>query len=255
MTQCKFGALTDVGLARSNNEDAILCRPDLGLWLVADGMGGHEAGEVASDLAQVAIAEFYATGAPLAKAIYDAHHRILQAVNAGEGKFGMGSTVIALSSAAEHYCIAWVGDSRAYRYSAHSEPRLSQLSTDHSYVQSLFKAGLISRDEMAHHPDKNIITQCLGSTELDEIHVDSAEFRWRRNERVLLCSDGLSDFVDETRIGQILAEHSDPQQAANQLVQAALSQGGKDNVSVIVIDAPQALPQSWWQKLRQKWHI
>lgn len=250
MPECDSGAATDVGLLRTNNEDAILSQPDIGLWVVADGMGGHEAGEVASDLTQHAIHEAYLKGVTLEQAIYDAHQSILNAVQNGQGKYGMGSTVVALSSAGNHYQIAWVGDSRAYLYKPSIKGTLQQLSTDHSYVQSLFNTGVISREQMATHPDKNIITQCLGSTELDEIKVDYVNHKWHKNERVVLCSDGLTDGVSDAQILETLQLNSNPQDAANALIQAALASGGKDNISVVVIEAPKNLPNHWLAKLK-----
>ena len=237
MAQYEYGTATDVGLLRANNEDALLAAPELGLWVVADGMGGHEAGEVASDIAQQAIRERYAKHQNLTQAVLQAHEAILNAVAAGIGKAGMGSTVVALATKGTQFEIAWVGDSRAYLYSPFKRSRLQQLSTDHSYVQSLFKSGLISREEMATHPDKNIITQCLGSTELDRIQVDSIREHWHKDQRLLLCSDGLTDCVSEPEIAKLLGQTPTPQAAADALIQAALSGGGRDNITAVVARA------------------
>ncbi len=250
MTHCQSCALTDVGLLRTNNEDTIFSNPELGLWLVADGMGGHEAGEVASAITQRTIARTIKSGATLEQAILDAHNRILRAADSGEGKHGMGSTVVALQANERSYHVAWVGDSRGYLYSPSKAPKLIRLTKDHSYVQTLFDSGVISQEEMDHHPDKNIITQCLGSTELVDIKVDSVADTWKPGERLVLCSDGLSDSVSEETIVKLLSNNTSVESAAKALMHAALASGGKDNISIVVVDAPVSLKPTLWGRLR-----
>jgi len=236
MPLIQYGQDTDVGLSRSNNEDSVLSMPGLGLWAVADGMGGHEAGEVASKIANQTLEQQVSKGAGLAHAILASHQSILSAVDRGQGKFGMGSTLVALLCSGYYYKIGWVGDSRAYIL-RHNQP-LKQLSVDHSYVQSLYQQGLISKEDMATHPDRNIITQCLGSTEHDQIVVDTLRRPWQANDRLVLCSDGLNDYVAHGKIETALRTHENPQDAVKALIQLALDAGGKDNISVIVVDAP-----------------
>ncbi len=236
MPLIQYGQCTDVGLSRSNNEDSVLSIPGLGLWAVADGMGGHEAGEVASKIANQTLEQQVAQGAGLAHAILTSHQSILSAVDHGQGKFGMGSTLVALSCTGYYYKIGWVGDSRAYLL--RQKQPLKQLSVDHSYVQGLYQQGLISKEDMATHPDRNIITQCLGSTEHDQIVVDTLQQPWQANDRLLLCSDGLNDYVEHSKIEAALRTHSNPQDAVKALIELALDAGGKDNISVIVVDAP-----------------
>jgi serine/threonine protein phosphatase PrpC len=246
MPEKDYSQATHVGLLRENNEDAILSNPKLGLWLVADGMGGHAAGEVASDIAKTVIEQQVSAGKTLAHAINIAHQSVLQAAQNGEGKYGMGSTVVALKSTGIDVEIAWVGDSRAYLW---SENTLQALTTDHSYVQMLYQSGLISSAEMAGHPEKNVITQCLGSTELDSLEVETISRRWHPSDWVLLCSDGLTDGVSDQEICDLLHVNTTPGQAVKALVQAALSKGGKDNISVIIV----AQPQSFGAKVSAKW--
>lgn len=241
-----FSQTTHVGLLRENNEDAILSNPKLGLWLVADGMGGHAAGEVASDIARTVIEREISAGRGLAAAINCAHQCVLQAAADGDGRYGMGSTVVALQSNGNRLEVAWVGDSRAYLW---ADGALRSLTTDHSYVQMLYQSGLISAAEMSAHPEKNVITQCLGSTELDALKVDTVNHQWQPCDWVLLCSDGLTDGVSDGEIEELLRRASTPASAVDALLQAALDKGGRDNISIIVV----AQPQSFSSRLSAKW--
>ena len=157
----------------------------------------------------------------------------------------MGTTVIALTSNDTHYQIAWVGDSRAYLWSSLSH-RLDQISKDHSYVQALFDKGSISQQEMENHPQKNIITRSLGVSELDTITADSNGGLWRTGEKILLCSDGLSDLVNDKEIKDIVRKHQNKsnQELVDALIQIALNKGGIDNITVEVISAPNKIGKS-----------
>ncbi len=236
MSVKNFCQATDVGLMRENNEDAVLSNSEAGLWLVADGMGGHAAGEVASQITSEVINQKVLSGEGLQRAILSAHEAIHAAVESGAGKYGMGSTVVALKSTGPKYQIAWVGDSRAYLYSD-STP-LTALSTDHSYVQMLFQSGMITAAEMENHPERNIITQCLGSNDTEEIIVDVVSGQWRSGDVILLCSDGLSDIVSEQAICSILEQSDSLSVAVERLIESALNNGGKDNISVVLVGAP-----------------
>lgn len=240
MSGRNYSQATDVGLLRDNNEDAVWSDAKLGLWVVADGMGGHAAGEVASDITVNVISDGVRQGQSLRDAIDAAHQAVLAAARDGSGKYGMGSTVVALHSLGNRYEVAWVGDSRAYLWSDREKDgfSLQQLTIDHSYVQMLYQSGIISADEMSGHPEKNVITQCLGSMELNELKVDVVEGHWHKYDWILLCSDGLSDTVSDQQICDILHGANDPEQAVNTLIQAALANGGKDNISVIIVTAP-----------------
>ncbi len=238
-----YSSVTDKGLNRDNNEDCLLSIPERGVWLVADGMGGHEAGEVASaivrDTVQAKLDKPGLNGASLPEAIQQAHTAVLDAARNGIGATGMGSTVVALHNRDQEYEIAWVGDSRAYLWTR--EPgsgHLEQLTTDHSYVQLLLASGAITKKEVDNHPDKNVITQCIGSTDLAEINIDTVCGRWQQHQWILLCSDGLTDEVDDKTIARILYNASSPKDAVNHLLQAALDSGGRDNITLQVIESP-----------------
>lgn len=232
-------SITDKGLQRDNNEDCVLHRPDLGLWAVADGMGGHEAGEVASAITCRTIEEHRLEQLPLDRALLAAHQAVINAIESGQGAQGMGSTVVALQSNDHDYTIAWVGDSRAYLWTPNNDGgQLEQLTTDHSYVQMLLESGSIDASEMEQHPDKNIITQCIGSFDNPDIHVDCYEGHWKAGQWIILCSDGLTDEVSNQQIAEILCHAATPKNAAEQLLDTALTQGGRDNVSVQVIESP-----------------
>lgn len=238
----RYSALTNVGLQRNNNEDAYYASASQGLWVVADGMGGHAAGEVASAIVVDTIKRAVETGSSLESAVQQSHHEILNAANSGVGGPGMGSTVVAMRSDGLNYEICWVGDSRAYLYvpakDADSSAEFRQLTTDHSYVQMLFQSGAISEDELENHPEKNIITQCLGSVELPEVQVDKIVGEWPSDALILLCSDGLTDIVRDKDILEILDDNNSLSHKTNQLIEAALDAGGKDNVTIETISAP-----------------
>ncbi len=228
-----YGARTDVGYVREHNEDSLLVRPPL--YVVCDGMGGHEAGEVASEIA-VRELERHAPKSPdaeaLRNAVDEANLAIIRAVSEGIGREGMGTTCTAALLEGDHLVIAQCGDSRAYLLHA---GRLQQLTRDHSLVADLIERGEIRPEEARGHPWRSYITRALG---LDpRIHADTYELSVAADDRLLLCSDGLYSMVEDDRIAQILSSNPRPQQAADALVEAALQAGGSDNVSVIVVDA------------------
>src|SRR6187431_1771388 len=237
----EYSAASHPGLMRDNNEDCFLSRPEHGLWLVADGMGGHEAGEVASAIVRDTI-ERETQNNPhikLSDSIQQAHTHILSSAAQGIGAPGMGSTVVALKSKSDKYQVAWVGDSRAYLWTPTRDGgRLEQLSTDHSYVQMLVETGVIRPEDAESHPEKNIITQCLGMQELTQVRVDLVEHQWQKDQWILLCSDGLTDEVSDKTIAQILFGSHDCLAAVDQLLHAALTSGGRDNITVQIIESP-----------------
>jgi serine/threonine protein phosphatase PrpC len=237
----RYSALTNVGLQRNNNEDAFYASASQGLWVVADGMGGHAAGEVASAIVIDTIKKSIAGGSTLESAVQQSHHDILNAASSGVGGPGMGSTVVAMKSDGFNYEICWVGDSRAYIYTpsnSEGETEFRQLTTDHSYVQMLYQSGAISEDELEDHPERNIITQCLGSVELPQVQVDKIVGEWQANELILLCSDGLTDIVRDSEIKALLGKPDSVHQKTDALIEAALDAGGKDNVTVAAVKAP-----------------
>lgn len=228
-----IGSKTDVGYVREHNEDSLLVRPPL--FAVCDGMGGHKAGEVASDIAVRVLAaraprETDAQG--LKRAVEEANLSIIHAVHEGEGREGMGTTCTAAIVEDERLTIAQVGDSRAYLLHAGV---LQQLTRDHSLVADLIDSGEITPEEARNHPWRSYITRALG---LDpRVEPDIYELNIDQGDRLMLCSDGLYSMVHDDKIADILNRTSDPQKAAERLVKAALDAGGADNVTVIVIDA------------------
>jgi len=231
-----FG-VTDAGKVRQNNEDAMLIGDgeDETLFVVADGIGGFEAGEVASSLA-VEVLRDLQPDEPFKAAIGEANRRIVAAGRGDEKLSGMGTTIVAVrfsgtqrEPVAE---VAHVGDSRAYLLRGGD---MKPVTEDHSLVAELVRSGDLTRDQAAEHPQKNLITRALGADE--EVDVDTAILPVEAGDRILLCSDGLSDMVHEDGISLILAESpDDPEKAARGLLSAALDAGGNDNITVVVID-------------------
>jgi len=234
---------SDVGRSRDHNEDSYVVDPQLGLWLVADGMGGHQGGEVASAIAGMVVHQSVARGCSLQQAIKQAHQAILDAGEQGDGAKGMGATLVALSSNGLDYEIAWVGDSRAYLWDP-ANRGLYRLSHDHSYVQWLVDKGELSEQEAAHHPQAHVVLQALGTSARQELRVSRSSGQWQRGQRILLCSDGLSGELDDTRLEAILASEDNEHALVERLIQAALAGGGRDNISAIVVSAPDDAPEA-----------
>jgi PPM family protein phosphatase len=237
-----FG-VTDAGKVRRNNEDAYLVGEgrDETLFVIADGIGGFEAGEVASRIAIEVLKELE-PGAPFEAAIREANRRILAFGRGDERLSGMGTTLVALRFGGTRERpvaeVAHVGDSRAYLLRGGN---LRPLTEDHSLVAELVRSGELTRDQAAEHPQKNLITRALGAEE--EVDVDTAVLPVEAGDRILLCSDGLSDMVPEGRISEILADsQGDPETTARRLLSAALDAGGTDNVTVVVVDLKEQAP-------------
>lgn len=235
----RWGAATHAGRVREANEDSFLAH-DM-VFVVADGMGGHQAGEVASAMAVDVLRERLTTGAPsadvLVAAVVEANAAIFQTARRNAAQLGMGTTVTVLAvvpgsdSTAPHLAVANVGDSRTYLLRGGS---LTRETVDHSYVQELLDTGHITEDEARNHPRRNIVTRALGIE--PSVRVDAWPLPLVRGDRFILCSDGLVDEVDDTAIRELAIGHPDPQTAADQLVAAAVDNGGRDNVTVIVVD-------------------
>lgn len=235
MSTTEHGIATHTGRVRNLNEDSFFADPELGLWIVADGMGGHESGEVASRIAVDFIHEQVARGVSLREAAARAHDVVTLAAREGLGKPGMGSTLVALQLQGAQYHVVWVGDSRAYLWSGVG---LRQLTRDHSFVQRMVDEGQISSAEAANHPYRNVITQALGVADLDQVEVGEVTGTLNRGEMILLCSDGLTGEVSEGEIDTLLQPGDGLQAQAEALVAAALEHGGSDNVTVALVAAP-----------------
>lgn len=247
-----YAAQTAVGRVREHNEDALLCSPELSLWAVADGMGGHQRGEVASAIALETLREAAARGADLLAAIHAANAAVIAAAGQDSGARGMGTTLVAVRFAGADFEVAWVGDSRAYRVSAESIVRLSR---DHSWVQAMVDAGEMSADEARSDPRRNIVLQCIGQTD-QALEVGLVQGRLEPDELLLLCSDGLTGELTDRQIQQLCATASTLDGLVAQLIELANQLGGKDNISCIVLgrsvaEAPvvEARPRSFLSKL------
>jgi protein phosphatase len=243
-----WGLATDVGHSRSVNEDSALAAA--ALFVVADGMGGHAAGDVASGLVIDrfrSLSEDATDDGPLRdvdamlRVIDDANSQIFTAGAAAGDAASMGTTIVGLALVENGPSVSWlvvnVGDSRAYRYFA---GELELLSTDHSYVQELVDAGRISSGDARRHPQRNVVTRALGMEPVVSTDV------WVREpivgERFVLCSDGLSSELDDESIAVLAGSDSEPEQLAAALVAAALDHGGRDNVTVLIVDVVAVLP-------------
>lgn len=233
ITTC--GHDTHVGRVRKHNEDAYLIEPTLGLGIVADGMGGHECGEVASKIVVDCVREEVQGGTAVAKALVKAHHAVLDAAERGLGRCGMGSTAIVIKMDGHQFEVAWVGDSRAYIWSG---GRLTQLTRDHSLVQQLVDRGEISHEQARTHPQRNYITQAIGMLSLERLEVGRVQGRLSPGQQVLLCTDGLNGEVSDAEIAEVLTQDLSEQKKVDLLIQKALLNGGSDNVTVLLVSAP-----------------
>jgi len=238
----EIGALSDVGRQRDSNQDQVgyskSAENNTVLAIVADGMGGHQGGEVASRLAVELILQDYGNGEQhvlSAKELKRYFNMVNAAIyNQAQGSAtlqGMGTTLVSLAIAQGAACYAFVGDSRLYLVRA-GECR--QLSKDHTVVAEMLKQGLITAEAAASHPDKNVITRAIGT--YPNVDVDSSNklLPIKIGDCFLLCSDGLHDLVNSTEMQQALVEHT-AQQACEVLIQLANSRGGHDNISVLVV--------------------
>lgn len=234
MKSRSYGYGTDVGMSREQNEDNFCVAPEIGLWAVADGMGGYKGGKTASRIVVRKLAEDIVNGIPLAESISKIHHSIIEAASADPENKGMGATVVAMLTKDDDYEIAWVGDSRAYLWDG---LQLKQITRDHSYVQHLVEEGIISESEAVIHPARHAVTQALGAEELEGVNVEVTSGVLKKNEKILLCSDGLTNEVDDEGIASILLKEQLSQAAVDMLVYQAKKNGGSDNITVILVSA------------------
>jgi PPM family protein phosphatase len=234
MASITYAAATHVGNVRDHNEDTYVADENSRLWLIADGMGGHAGGEIASAIAGDVISSGIKQGMALKDAIQKAHEAILDAVKSGEGKYGMGTTIVAVHMSDDQtYEIAWAGDSRAYLW----DDGLKQITKDHSYVQTLVDLGKILPEEARWHPQKNIITQNLGSEFIDTVMADVIQGELKPGQRLLLCSDGLNDELDDRAIADIIRAGDNDQEIVDTLINTVLGGTARDNVTVALISA------------------
>jgi protein phosphatase len=236
MTLLRSGSATDTGLVRSVNQDLAV---ETGtLFAVADGMGGHAGGEVAARLAVDSLTRAFGskpTGAGLSEAVVEANGVVFDHSLDNPELRGMGTTLTAAALVNEDgrdvIALVNVGDSRSYRY---HDGQLTQVTVDHSLAEEMVRSGELSEAEAAVHPHRHILTRALGVA--DEVSVDLWRIQPTRGDRFVLCSDGLTNELDETQIAEVLATVPDPQVAADLLVRAARTHGGSDNITVVVVD-------------------
>lgn len=227
-----FGSRTEVGHVREHNEDSLVVTPPL--FAVADGMGGHEAGEVASEIAIKTLAELAPEGPDgeaLARAVVAANLEVIKAPRKGIGREGMGTTLTAGILEGERLVIAQVGDSRAYLL---HQGRLQQLTRDHSLMADMIEAGQLTEAEARVHPNRSVITRAIGSD--PHMQPDIYELNVETGDRILLCSDGVTTMIEDPEIARIMSRSETAQECADNLVAAALEAGGYDNATAIVMD-------------------
>lgn len=256
---------TDPGMVRSHNEDAVFINPEVGLAILADGMGGYNAGEVASGMATSMLAESLGlsigpsviNGAEFVDAglIEQRLHDEISAVNisifnASESLAeyaGMGTTLVVACFYDNRMSVAHLGDSRLYRLRGGC---FEQLTRDHSFLQEQLDSGMITPDEARYSHNKNLLTRALGVDPVVEVEIH--DYGMARGDVVLICSDGLNDMVEDDDIAQILHDAGDDLAlAADELIRTANDNGGRDNISVILVKVRGAYssPRGWWQKL------
>jgi len=226
---------THPGVVRSMNQDAFLDRPDIGLWAVADGMGGHASGERASrlvveELARLPAPELLGRSVRHAEClITEANRRLIDEADA-RGEEIIGTTVVVLLAMGAACALLWVGDSRMYRL---RDDRLEQLTQDHTEVQQWVSEGKLSAEQAESHPYAGVLSRAVGAE--DEINVDSVLETLLHGDRYLLCSDGLTKELTHERIQQLLGS-GEPREVVQILVQNACAAGGRDNVTAVVVD-------------------
>jgi len=240
--ELRIGARTDVGRVRSGNEDNLFVEADArrGIFIVADGMGGHAAGEVASEMAvQIVGQRLLAVGSVhdadavpvLTASLKEANREIYRRMLAERDKQGMGTTASALLISAQGFLIGQIGDSRVYLL---RDGVLTQLTKDHSFVQEQVDAGILTPEQARYHPYSNVITRCVGSN--DEVEVDVFTGPVRVGDLFLVASDGLTGMLDDGQIARLLSANAGPGRKVDALIAEANSHGGLDNITAIVIE-------------------
>jgi serine/threonine protein phosphatase PrpC len=228
------GHITHVGSVRTHNEDCYAVDVDANFCVIADGMGGHEGGEIASRIVVDCISNEIRDGKPMPEALVLAHHEVRKAAENGEGKPGMGSTVVALKLEDGDFDVVWVGDSRAYIWDG---GQLTQITKDHSLVQRMVDEGSITSEEARFHPQRNYITQAVGMMDLHSMEVGRVQGSIPDGHQILLCSDGLSGEVSTAEIVEILKLDLNESQKVDLLIQKSLDNGGADNVTALLVTA------------------
>ncbi len=232
-----IGGHSDVG-RREGNEDTYLIDRELGLIVVADGVGGHQSGDVASLLTCEVLQQEIAAGADLRAAINRANADVLDAVRTGRGEAGMGPTVVAVLMTENGYDVAWEGDSRICLW----DGKLRLLTRDHSFVETQLASGQISREEARTHPRRHVILQAVGSQAMGNLDIGTNSGKLVLNSCLLLCSDGITDRLDSEQLCQLLSHRTIANETCQRIVAMALQCGGSDNATAVLI-AHNGIPQ------------
>ncbi|NLW07496.1 MAG: Stp1/IreP family PP2C-type Ser/Thr phosphatase [Clostridia bacterium] len=228
-------AISHTGLVRPGNEDYYILDLEMGLIAVADGMGGHQAGEVASHLALNTLRERLLDRpaddplAGLMAATAVANETVFRSSLSNQEQEGMGTTLTAIRVVGNKGFLVHIGDSRAYLY---REGRLQHLTDDHSYVGELVRCGSLTLDEARHHPRRNVLTRALGTEK--SVEVDNLELELKPGDRLLLCTDGLYEVISDAEIQTIIACNPELKRATQELLELALKRGGPDNITVVL---------------------
>lgn len=228
-----LGHTSHSGIKRDHNEDTYGIDLNNGIFLVADGMGGHDHGEIASALARDHILNSVKNNTPIKQAILNANQEIINNSLEKPGDLPMGTTIAILHIHEKTYDCAWVGDSRVYKLSGE---KLKPISSDHSYVQELVDQELITASQARSHPHRNVVTQALGVTDNSEIKVSLANGKIKPGDKFLLCSDGLTEEVEDDKIQETLVKQISPKEIGDQLMIQALENGGSDNITAIILE-------------------
>jgi PPM family protein phosphatase len=243
----RYAARTDVGMIRSGNEDnfAVDANAARGIFIVADGMGGHAAGEVASEMAvqilQRELSPLVELNDDAAKLVSNTLRKANRAIHdrtiTEVDKQGMGTTASVLLLAGNRYLIGQVGDSRVYLL---RDGTLTQVTKDHSYVQEQVDAGFLTPEQARYHPYSNVITRCVGAS--PDVEPDSYRGEARTGDLFLVASDGLTGMVDDRRLGQLLGTRAEPERKVQALISEANGRGGLDNITAIIVEVMEAGP-------------
>lgn len=225
--------MSHTGKVRSINEDSFIIDQKHGLWIAADGMGGHDNGKTASKMACDLILQNVQQGRAVEQAIYGAHASILECAIRVGAKRGMGTTLVLAKLEGKYLDVWWVGDSRAYLQAGTT---LKQLTHDHSKIQELLDLKLISEEEAKTHPQRHVITRSLGMSSSKQFGADHKRIELAKQSKVLICSDGLSNELNDSDIHQILTSRSSLQKQAEKLIQLSNDMGGRDNITVLLLE-------------------
>ncbi|MCH5332749.1 MAG: Stp1/IreP family PP2C-type Ser/Thr phosphatase [Agathobacter sp.] len=234
-------SVTDTGILREMNQDfCFASEQPVGnlpnLFIVADGMGGHRAGDYASRFTTHRIVASVTRNKEkepisiLKEAITTANQILMEEAREDEEKYGMGTTIVAATILADRLCVANIGDSRLYVVG----DGIRQVTVDHSYVEEMIRRGKVDANAAKRHPNKNIITRAIGATE--DVEADFFEVELAEGEKILLCTDGLTNMVDDTVICEIMRSGKSPEEKARQLVDLANQNGGRDNITVVIVE-------------------